>query len=517
MSEPPPIPPEAYSIDPDRQCGVHKSDGNRCSVRLNCLLHTEAEKDAIPRSKKYQQLLKLQPPSLALDFRPTLGVPVLPSSGRLAWISDPNLHCSVPLTHSDGLPGQAGIAACAEHSLEQMSFVRGRCACVDEIRRVLKANRDIAGNTKAQFDADVHCGVKRNGFPCTQNLRCSRHLISDKQAVPRNTGFRGRYYDLVALQLALLPAFESLAPTETPEVAKDIVDTDVRCGVLRNAIQACPNALNSSDHTEGQKLEVSRSIVMREIDLQTREAALTAGEVRLANDKLKDDDMKAREASLREKELATREARLADDKLRNDDMSAREARLAALADDKLREDDMKAREASLREKELAAREARLADERVRDAELAAREARLADQEGAMHETLKEREADLLAQHEKRTQELQNERDLALSNTRAQRDAILQSIRDLKTSLRNRSAAYQDELTGIATQIDSTTTQIASATTQIEALQSSIEVLQSSVEGLRLQRDNVASRYQAEKAKMEEEANELREKITASLG
>jgi hypothetical protein len=447
----------------------HQSDGNRCSIRLNCLVHTEAEKDAIPRSKEYKQLLKLQPPTLALDFRPTPGVPVLPPSGRLAWISDPNVHCGVPLTHFAGLPCQAGIAACAEHSSEQMSFVWGRCARVDDIRRVLKSNREIAGNKKAQFDADVHCGVRKSdGVPCTQNLRCSCHKISDRQAVPRNTGFYGRFSDLMGLQLALLPAFESLAPTENSEVAKDIVDTDVRCGVRRNAIQACPNALNSSDHTEGQKLEISRSTATREIDLQTREAALTAGEVRFA-----------------------------DDKLRNDDMSARET--------------------SLREKELAAREARLADERVRDAELAAREARLADQERAMHETLKEQEADLLAQHEKRTQELQNERDLALSNTRAQRDAILQSIRDLKTSLRNRSAAYQDELTGIATQIDSTTTQIASATTQIEALQSSIEVLQSSVEGLRLQRDNVASRYQAEKAKMEEEANELREKITASLG
>jgi hypothetical protein len=462
MSELPHIPSEAYSIDPDRQCGVPKLDGNRCSVRLNCLLHTEAEKDAISRSKEYKQLLKLQPPSLALDFRPTLDVPILPSSGQLAWISDPNLHCSVPLNHSDGLPCQAGIAACAEHSSEQMSFVRGRCASVDGIRRVLKANRDIAGNKKEQFDADVHCGVRKSdGVPCTQNLRCSCHKIFDRQAVPKNTGFYGRFSDLMGLQLALLPAFESLAPTENSEVAKDIVDTDVRCGVRRNAIQACPNALNSSDHTEGQKLEISRSTATREIDLQTREAALTAGEVRFANDKVKDDDMKAREASLREKELA-------------------------------------------------AREARLADERVRDAELAAREARLADQETAMQKTLKEREADILAQHEKRTQELQNERDLALSNTRAQRDVILQSIRDLRTSPRNRSAAYQDELTGIATQIDSTTT-------QIEALQSSIEVLQSSVEGLRLQRDNVASRYQAEKVKMEEEGNELREKITASVG
>jgi uncharacterized protein YlxW (UPF0749 family) len=73
---------------------------------------------------------------------------------------------------------------------------------------------------------------------------------------------------------------------------------------------------------------------------------------------------------------------------------------------------LKAREARLRE-ELASREARLADEGVRDARMAA----------TMQDTLKALKAELAAELEKRTQEMQNERDLALSNTRAQRDAI----------------------------------------------------------------------------------------------
>jgi chromosome segregation ATPase len=120
----------------------------------------------------------------------------------------------------------------------------------------------------------------------------------------------------------------------------------------------------------------------------------------------------------------------------------------------------------------------------------------------MQETLKTREAELEARHKKRTQEMQDERDSVLSNARAQRGAIMQSIRDLRTSLRDRSAAYQGELAGIATQI-------GSATAQIEALQSSVE-------GLRLQRDNIASRYQADKAQMEEAIDKLQEKITALL-
>jgi len=73
---------------------------------------------------------------------------------------------------------------------------------------------------------------------------------------------------------------------------------------------------------------------------------------------------------------------------------------------------LKAREARLRE-ELASREARLADEGVRDARMAA----------TMQDTLKALKAELAAELEKRTQEMQNERNLALSNTRAQRDAI----------------------------------------------------------------------------------------------
>jgi archaellum component FlaC len=164
---------------------------------------------------------------------------------------------------------------------------------------------------------------------------------------------------------------------------------------------------------------------------------------------------------------------------------------------KMGEAALKAQEARLREEELASREARLADEGVSDARMAA----------TIQETVKalkaELVAELAAELEKRTQEVQNERDSALSNTRAQRDSIFQSIRDLRTSLRDRSAAYQDELAGIATQIDNATAQI--------------QALQSSVKGLRLQRDSVTSRYQADKAQREREIDGLQEKITALLG
>jgi chromosome segregation ATPase len=186
-----------------------------------------------------------------------------------------------------------------------------------------------------------------------------------------------------------------------------------------------------------------------------------------------------------------------------------ECGLHTLADKKqeTREAELKAGEAVLKmgeaalkaqeEEELASREARLADEGVSDARMAA----------TIQETVKalkaELVAELAAELEKRTQEVQNERDSALSNTRAQRDSIFQSIRDLRTSLRDRSAAYQDELAGIATQIDNATAQI--------------QALQSSVKGLRLQRDSVTSRYQADKAQREREIDGLQEKITALLG
>jgi hypothetical protein len=569
MSEPSSIPPNAYSIDPDRQCGVLKSDGNRCNVRLNCLLHNDAEKNAIPRSKTYKQLLKLRPPSLALDSRPRLGVILLPPSDPnrpVAWISDPNVHCSVPLAESSGLPCQADIATCANHFPEQMSLVQGRCASVYGIRRVLKANRDAGQKKGVPFDADIHCGVsKSDGKQCTRNLSCSYHDNAAKRAVPRNTGFRGRYLELLGLQLALLPEFESLVPTRSSEVAKNVVDTSVQCGVRGN--KTCSYALNCSTHSEGSKLKILQNAELetllhrqspmsattdrycgallpdgescgndfecgvhtladqkqetREGELKageaasnTGEAALKAEEAHLADDKLRNDDMRTREASLREEELAARKTRLADDRMRDDSTKAREARLL-----------------DLQEREFASREARLADEGVRDARMAATmkdtlkalkaelaaelekrtqetvkalKAELATQlEKRTQETVKALKAESAAQLEKRTQEMQNERDLALSNTRAQRDAIFQSIRDLKTSLRDRSAAYHHELAGIATHIDNATAQI--------------QALQGSAEGLRLQRDNVASRYQADKAQIEEEIDGLQEKITALLG
>jgi hypothetical protein len=62
------------------------------------------------------------------------------------------------------------------------------------------------------------------------------------------------------------------------DVAKDIFDTDVQCGVRATRRPPCPNVLKCSDHTEGQELEISRSTATREADLQTREAALKAGE-----------------------------------------------------------------------------------------------------------------------------------------------------------------------------------------------------------------------------------------------
>jgi len=492
MSEASSPPPDAYSIDPDRQCGVLKSDGNRCNVRLNCLLHNDAEKNAIPRSKTYKQLLKLQPPSLALDSRPRLGVPLLPPSDPnrpIAWISDLNVHCGVPLAESAGLPCHASIAACANHSPEQMSLVnQGRCAGVYVIRRVLKANRYAGGNS-LPFDVDIHCGVSTSdGKQCTRSLNCSLHKNAAKQAVPRKTGFQGRYFDLLGLQLALQPAFEPLVPTGNSEVSKNLVDTSVQCGVRTETSRLCSFALNCSTHTKGQKLNV-----LRNADFETllhRQSPMSAITDRHCGVLLPDgercgNDFECGLHTLADKKQETREAKL----------KAGEAVL------KIGEAALKVQEARLREEELASREARLAEEGVRDARMAATiqeavkalKAELvaelaAEIEKRTQEIMKALKAELAAQFEKRTQEMQNERDLALSNTRAQRDAILQSIRDLRTSLRDRSAAYQDELAGIATQIDN----------------------------LRLQRDNVASHYQADKAQMEEEIDRLQEKITALL-
>jgi hypothetical protein len=85
MSAPSLDPPKAatYTIHPNKQCGVVKEDGNPCSTRLGCRIHSEGEKLVVKRSRRHQKFLRKQ-----LAFDPL----------RLAPVFDPDVHCGVDLS-----------------------------------------------------------------------------------------------------------------------------------------------------------------------------------------------------------------------------------------------------------------------------------------------------------------------------------------------------------------------------------------------------------------------------------
>jgi hypothetical protein len=262
MSAPTPgAPGEAtYQIDPDRQCGVVKSDGNPCSVRLSCRVHSAVDKNAVKRSAEFKKLLKGQPESRALDTR-ILTSPA--NSLRFAPVFDPDLHCGTSLR--DGEPCTQPMVVCKSHSPEQQSSIPGRSASLDGLRRVHQANTDLnvvsPSGDKSQFDPDKHCGVAKGDDKCQKALsRCTRHTMKDKRNVPRHPPFENQFDLLVRLQV-------SRAFTLEVQPLASVFDSDICCGVtvsstaVRERLSGgrCLNSLSCTLHPPGQKRKVQRS------------------------------------------------------------------------------------------------------------------------------------------------------------------------------------------------------------------------------------------------------------------
>jgi hypothetical protein len=127
MSTPPDQPAaSAYRIDPDIQCGVVKDDGNRCTARLSCKVHTEKDKAAVgDRTKSYAKLLKVQPESIALDPRPTSRSADDPDQRRFAPVFDPDMHCGADLDTGFGEPCAVDLLVCKTHKYIQQANVLG--------------------------------------------------------------------------------------------------------------------------------------------------------------------------------------------------------------------------------------------------------------------------------------------------------------------------------------------------------------------------------------------------------
>jgi hypothetical protein len=178
MSDPPPGAQKApiYTIDPDKQCGVVKLNGDRCATRLNCSIHKEVEKLAVCRSNPYQTLLTAQNGPLAP--RPPAHHAHLT---RLASVFDPDWDCGVSLL--TGNPCTQDLLLCKTHHIKQQSRVQRRSVQVEALLEVIRANE----LDYRQYHPDTKCGVlKANGEPCQTSLSCIYHDVQAKRAVPRN-------------------------------------------------------------------------------------------------------------------------------------------------------------------------------------------------------------------------------------------------------------------------------------------------------------------------------------------
>lgn len=261
MSAPSPGAPAqaAYSIDTDKQCGIVKPNGNRCTARLSCRIHSVAEKKKVEQSGTYNKMLQKQPDSLALDVYPTAVPTAAGSRPELAPIFDPDIHCGVEL--SAGPPCTQPLLVCISHLYEQQLLVRGRCAGLDDIRRVHQANTDATSqggknSNGTTFNPDIHCGATpRDGSCCLASLSCSNHARKARRAVPRNAPF---HYldDLLRLQLASKKVVEL---NERAHYLNPDVCCSVTTDVWDNGSQRCANALNCFTHSDQQKLAVQRS------------------------------------------------------------------------------------------------------------------------------------------------------------------------------------------------------------------------------------------------------------------
>jgi hypothetical protein len=174
MSAPSPDSSKAatYIIDPDKQCGVVKADGNRCTTRLSCRTHGAVEKHAVDRSKPYFALLREQSGLLTPDVHPVAHSADQPN---LAPVFDPDEHCGADLPI--GQPCTQGIVRCNTHIFKGESKVQGRSVGLDDLERADKANMSRLawkdGDELFQYNPDTDCGAtKTNGERCQNMLSC---------------------------------------------------------------------------------------------------------------------------------------------------------------------------------------------------------------------------------------------------------------------------------------------------------------------------------------------------------
>ncbi|KAM0694349.1 hypothetical protein Q7P36_004704 [Cladosporium allicinum] len=165
-----------YSFDPDIQCSAVKPGGKRCTARISCKTHGEAEKRAVNRSTTFEELLKRQTGCHDLKLR----------------IFDPDVRCCVDL--STGERCMEDLLLCETHTCEQQSVVQGRSVCLDDLLRVNRANasrgREKSGSDPQKYNSDTDCGAfNADGEHCQGRLPCVIHGVKVKRTVSRRPPF----------------------------------------------------------------------------------------------------------------------------------------------------------------------------------------------------------------------------------------------------------------------------------------------------------------------------------------
>jgi hypothetical protein len=262
MSTPPDQPAaSAYRIDPDIQCGVVKDDGNRCTARLSCKVHTEKDKAAVgDRTKSYAKLLKVQPESIALDPRPTSRSADDPDQRRFAPVFDPDMHCGADLDTGFGEPCAVDLLVCKTHKYIQQANVLGRSGALDDLLRVHRANASHVPNKGYKLgktaDLETECGVVRpDKKACQSALSCKKHTIAAKRAISRNSPLG--FDVLLRLQQSRKRYLEM-------ERVAGLIDPEIHCGVTiawrtLGSGDRCLHALNCTVHSDVQKRDVRRN------------------------------------------------------------------------------------------------------------------------------------------------------------------------------------------------------------------------------------------------------------------
>jgi hypothetical protein len=187
-----------YSVDPNKQCGVVKSDGNRCTTHLSCRIHGEVEKRAVNRPKKYETLLERQ---LCFGIHPSTHHAGQP---RLAPVFDPDTNCGVDLP--TGEPCTQDVLYCDTHTLGQQSTAQGRSVDLEDVLDIGRANAfrswEKSGST-SRYNPDTDCGAPQtSGYRCQGMLSCNLQTLKVKRAVLRVLPFQNKFNTLLLLQLS---------------------------------------------------------------------------------------------------------------------------------------------------------------------------------------------------------------------------------------------------------------------------------------------------------------------------